>query len=130
LLDRQATKASLDLILDGVRGLDVWAARLVCRLERDFEPHAPTRAPGHVLAGVDQEPVEPGIEAVRIPQSAQVEPGVDQRVLDRILGSTIVANDEAGDGIEATDRRRRELREGVAIACSSPDDEVPIHLTT
>jgi hypothetical protein len=79
---------------------------------------------------MDQEPVQPGIEAVRIAKSAEVEPGVDQRVLDRILGSTIVANDEPGDGVEAADRRHRELREGVAIACSSPDDEVPIHLTT
>jgi hypothetical protein len=50
--------------------------------------------------------------------------------LDRILGSTIVTNDEPGDGVESTDRRRRELREGVAIARSSSNDEVPIHLTT
>ncbi len=102
----------------------------MCRLKWDLEPHPPAGAPGHVLTGVDQDPVQPGIEAVRIAESAQVEPGVDQRILDRILGSTIVANDESGDGVESTDRRRRELREGVAIACSSPDDEVPIHLTT
>jgi hypothetical protein len=60
------------------------------------------------VTGIDQEPVQPGIEPVRISQGGEVEPGIDQRVLDCVLGSAIVANDEPRDGVESTDRRRRE----------------------
>ena len=99
-------------------------------LQWHFDTPLTSGTPRDVVTGIDQEPVQPGVEPVRIPQGRQVEPGIDQRVLDRILGPAIVANDEPRNGVESADRRRREHGEGVAIACSSPDDDVPIHLTT
>ena len=57
----------------------------------------------------------------------QVSPGVDQRILHRILRSTLVTNNQSSDGFETAERARGELREGVAIACSCQDYEVSIY---
>ena len=48
-------------------------------------------------ADVDEEALEPRIEAVRIAESPQVTPGDHQRVLEGILGPIDVAQDPLGD---------------------------------
>jgi len=57
-----------------------------------------------VAAGVDQDPSEPGVEPVRIPEAAVVPPCSDERVVGRILSLLCVAEDqpsEAVGGIQA-----------------------------
>ena len=57
-------------------------------------------------ADVDEEALEPRIEAVRIAESAQVTPGDHQRVLEGILGPIDVAEDPLGDREEPVLRTR------------------------
>jgi len=79
------------------------------------------------VARPDEDPVEPGVEAIRIAERPDVEPRGDERVLDRILGPIVIADDEPGHAEEALDRARSKLREGVVIAFPGPDDEVSLH---
>ena len=37
-------------------------------------------------AGADQQPMEPGVEAIGVAERGQVTPGPDERVLDGVLG--------------------------------------------
>ena len=70
-------------------------------------------------AGADEQPVEPGVEAVRVAQRGQVTPGSDERLLDGVLGLVGVPEDEPGGGIQAGDRGACQLGEGVMIAPSA-----------
>ena len=92
--------------------------------------HLDDPAPGvaHLVdARADDEPAEPGVEAIGVAERGQVPPGARERLLDGVLGPFGIAGDHAGDGIEARDRGGRQAREGVAIASPRPDHEIPIH---
>ena len=52
------------------------------------------------MAGVDEQPVGPGLEPVRIPQRGQVPPRLEQRPLRRVLGQVRVAQDPARNRME------------------------------
>ena len=76
------------------------------RLQPD---HPDFNRPSHhtsalVGAGVDDQPVEPRIPAVRVAQFRQSLPGSDQRFLDRVLRPMRVAHDQPGKGVESVDR--------------------------
>ena len=79
------------------------------------------------MTGVDEQPVEPGLEPVRIPQVGQVSPRLEQRPLRRILGQVRVTQDPARDRMElvadASDQSVE--RRFVAVHCLL--DELPLH---
>ena len=52
-------------------------------------------------AGADQEPVQPGVEAIEIAERGQITPGPDERVLHRVLGLVRIPEDEPSGAIEA-----------------------------
>ena len=79
------------------------------------------------IAGVDQQAVEPGVEAVGIAQAGDVRPGGDERLLGRILGLRLVAEDQPGDDVEPADRDARQLSERIVIARHRPLHEIPLH---
>ena len=58
---------------------------------------------GLYVAGVDDEAVEPGIEAFGVAKGRQVAPGAEQRLLGRVLGAMRVAEDPVGERIAAID---------------------------
>ena len=58
----------------------------------------------------------PGLELVRVAKPGQRPPGLDEGVLDRVLGGVLVAQDHPRDRGEPADRARDELGEGVSIA--------------
>ena len=58
-----------------------------------------------VEAGVDGQPVEPGVEPVRVAKPGQVPPGPDQRLLDRVARELRVPEDEAGCRVQPRERR-------------------------
>ena len=70
-------------------------------------------------AGTDEQPVEPGVEAIGVAQRGQITPGPDERVLDGVLGLFRVPEDEPGGGIQPGDRGACQLGEGVMIALSA-----------
>src|SRR6185295_3028385 len=72
--------------------------------------------PRLVHAGVDEEAVEPGVESFGVAERWQVAPGAHEGLLGRVLAPFRVAQDEAGDCIEAGDRGSCQGGEGVMIA--------------
>ena len=78
-------------------------------------------------AGANDQPMQPGVEAVRIAESGQVTPGDHQRFLNGILGPVDVAEDPVGEREEAiaTDADQVGIRRHVSLPCSL--DEVSIH---
>jgi hypothetical protein len=58
---------------------------------------AVTLATGLCETDIDEDALEPRIEAVRIAEAAKVTPGDDERVLESVLGPIDVAEDPLGD---------------------------------
>ena len=98
------------------------------RHELDFD-RTSTSTPDEVEAGVGDEAMEPGVEAVGIAKSRQVPPGSDESVLDRVACELRVPEDEAGHLVQPHDGRAGELGEGVMIALRCSLDETSlVHL--
>ena len=70
----------------------------------------------HVDAGMDDEPMEPGIEPIGIAKLGQVPPGADEPLLDRVARELRVAEDQPGCRVQPRDGRADEHGEGVMIA--------------
>ena len=80
-------------------------------------------AAGRVHAGMEDESMEPGLEAIRIAKGRQAPPGADEALLDRVSRELGVPEDEAGRGIQPRDARAGKHGEGVMIASPGPLDE-------
>lgn len=79
-----------------------------------------------VEAGVHEEAMEPGIEAVRVTKPGQVPPRAQQGVLDGVACELRVAKDESRGRVQAGSGGRREHGEGVVIAPTGSLDESPL----
>ena len=64
-----------------------------------------------LVAGVDEQSSQPGIEAIGVTQGGDVTPREDERLLRGVLGPISVGEDEPGDGVELVDREADKLRE-------------------
>ena len=80
-----------------------------------------------VAAGVQEQPVEPGVEAIDVTECRQVPPAPDERLLDGVLCPVGIPEDESCSGIKSADRRACEHGEGVMIASLRPSHEIPLH---
>ena len=81
------------------------------RLQRD-ETYS-SSAPEPIPAPVDEDPVEPGLEPLRIPQPVQARPGALEGVAHRVLGLGGVGEQEPRDPIGAIHLVRRERDEAI-----------------
>lgn len=90
LLWGQATKATLQLVAHGGSVLGVTVPRRVRHGHRDLHDLALLDPPCFPIAGADEQPMEPGVEAVRVADGANVQPGGQERLLDGI-GRPVVA---------------------------------------
>ena len=95
----------------------------VDRGEFDLDRASPTMA-HEVEAGVDHQPVQPGVEAIRVTEPGQVPPGADEALLNRILGQVRVTKDQSGCCVQPPEGAIDELCEGVMIAPLRPVDEL------
>jgi hypothetical protein len=68
-----------------------------------------------------------GVPGIGVPQCAHVLRGRDDRILDRILGAIVIAEDEVSDTGEARRRYPHQLCEGIRIATLGPFDQVSLH---
>jgi len=126
LLRRQAAEGAIECVTvrDGVRRVGIGG-----RFEtNDLDPgcESPRRSSFRVTR-MNDEPVEPGIEASGVAERGQVAPSADERLLGRILGAVVIAQNPVGQGVAAVDGRRREGREGVAIPALRPLDDLDLH---
>ena len=80
------------------------------------------------VAGVDDESMEPAIEAVWIADRADVDPGGDQRLLDSVGGKVVATKDEAGRPMQTVERVGGQRRKGVVVAIAGAKDEISLHL--
>jgi hypothetical protein len=78
-------ESALELVAIDHRRLDAGDGGRVKGRELDIEAMAPESS-RLIDTGVDEHPVEPCVEQVRIPQRRQVAPGADESVLHRVLG--------------------------------------------
>ena len=78
-------------------------------------------------ADVDEEALEPRIEAVRIAEAPKVTPGDHQRVLEGILGPIDVAEDPLGGREEAVlaSADQVDVRRPIPVPCRL--DEIAVH---
>ncbi len=88
---------------------------------------SPFRTPCFAIAGSDEQAVEPGVEAVGVAETGDVDPGGDERLLGRILGLLLVAEDQPGDDVESVDRDACQLIERIPIPRHRPFHEIPLH---
>ena len=72
--------------------------------------------------------MEPGVEAIGIPERGQITPGADERVLDGVLRLFRVPEDEPGGGVQPGDRGACQHGEGVMVASPRSLHEVSLHL--
>src|SRR4051794_11113066 len=124
----EAAEAALELVAvrDGrchvVRGEEVDRSQ--------FHVDAMAPQPARLIdAGAVEQAVEPGAEAVWIAQRWQPTPGPDEGLLDSVLCSIRVAQDEPRGGIQPEERGVRKRGEGVMIAPSRSLHEFLLHLT-
>ena len=126
LLFVEVAEAALDLVTvgqdDGRVGCDP-----LDRHDRGLVPPAAPVAASLFIARVHEQTSQPGFEAVRIAESGQVAPRMDERFLGGVIRAGFVPQDEPGDGKEPTDRAARQLRERIPIACHGPFHEIPMH---
>jgi hypothetical protein len=77
---------------------------------------------------VDEDPVDPCLEAVQIAEMRKSSPGEDEGVLQRILGQTGVAQDPVGNDVERVADLVHQDGERFAITRAGSLDEVSIHV--
>jgi hypothetical protein len=92
----------------------------------DLDPVA-LGGPELITAGVEEDPVQPRVEAIDVAQAGQVPPAADERLLDGILCPVRVLEDESGRRVQPTARGASQHREGVMIAPARPLHEVSLH---
>ena len=126
VLDGELEEGTVDLVAIDDPGDIVARIGMIDPLDRDVE--APTTgATRLVSAGVDEEPMEPGIELRAIAKAAQVAPGSDESVLDRILRRIPVAEDPSCDRVQAVVCGGRESIECLVVAPLRAFDELGRH---
>jgi DNA-binding CsgD family transcriptional regulator len=79
---------------------------------------------------MDQDPSDPGFEAIGVSELRYPAPGQHEGVLQRVLGETRVAQDSLSHRIEAVADLVHQDCERLAIALASPLDQVSIHPET
>ena len=132
LVGRQPAEAALQLVAVGdppERVRLVPADRVgvgVVGEQPDDRPAAPLAA-GLRDAGPDDDPVRPGVETVRVAQPRQLVPDRDQRLLQRILGEVVVAQDPVGGREQAAGRQAHQRLEGLLVATRRSRYEVTLH---
>ena len=128
LLGLEPAEATLELVAVGDRRRRV-GDRGWCREigDVDVEMTAPN-PPDLIDAGVHQQSMQPGVEAIRVAQRGQITPGTDKGVLDGVRRTIRIPEHEPGGRVEAGDRGACQLGEGVMIASPRSLHEVTLHV--
>src|SRR5262249_4777234 len=109
-------------VLDLVRDCRAMAARVELGVEGDLADARPAAQLG--AAGVDDDPLEPGVEVARLAQLAQLPPGRDERLLDRVPRVGVVAEDRPGRPERPVQLARDDALEGGLVAGGGAADEL------
>ena len=127
LFGRQAMKTSIQLVAHSGHVLGVAVAAGVRSGHVDLHDRAMLDPPGLPIAGMDEQPMQPGIEAVGVPDGANVQPRGKERLLDSIGRQVVTSQDEPRGSVQPIERIGGERREGVVVAIPRAKDEVSLH---
>ena len=121
----QSTEAALELFAVGESGTAVG----LCRFGMDnadvgLEPPSMASLVG---ACIDEQAMQPRIEAVRVADLVQVSPRVGQGGLDSVLGIVGIAQDQASDRVEPIDSGRGKDLECLVVPVPCRLDECSLH---
>src|SRR5438094_7809890 len=127
LLGWQPPESAFELVPVGHRERVVRDSRSVDRQETDVRAPGAHSA-GLAVAGMNQEPLQPGVEEIRISEPPQPAPGDHQRLLNGILGSGDIPENSIRDGEEPVPARTSQDGKRLPVALLSLLHEVAIHL--
>jgi len=126
LLDRELQERPLELVTVDELSEAILERRLFEHVDDDLHrPSAPL--PNLVLAGIDEQPMQPSVEAVAIAQTAKVTPGPDERVLHGIFRGIPIAEDPPRDRVQAVVCGGREGIKCLVVAPLCALDELGRH---
>jgi hypothetical protein len=77
---------------------------------------------------MDEDPVNPSLEAIDVPELRESSPGENEGVLQGVLGEAGIAQDPEGDRVERVADLVHQDGERLAVTPSGLFDEVSIHL--
>ena len=126
VLRRQLPECALQGIAIVDRDDFVRSARSVDR-ERPDVGAPPLVSAVLLVTGVDEEPMEPDLEALRVTQPRKLTPGKEECLLDGVLGPLDIAKDPVRDGVAAVTVEVDERGEGVVVACPRSLDQPRSH---
>src|SRR4029079_11206624 len=89
----------------------------------DLADAAPAPGAIRLASGVHGDPLEPGVEALRIADLADLPPRRDERVLGGVAGIGLVAEDRVGQAVDGIHTNADELLERVEVALAGSVDE-------
>ena len=131
LIDGETTQlASEQVPIDHRAGEVVGARRLRVGLHVQLDQVPALLRACQPVAGAHRGAIEPGVPRVRITDGTDVPPREDECFLDRILGTILVAQDEAGDAAQSGERASHQDGEGLVITRSCSFDELSLHVIT
>ena len=128
LLDREPLEGALELFAGFDCQVLVWPVLGLSR-EKPDRPRPTSALPGLGVAGVGEDPVEPRLEALGIPQGADLAPGGQQRGLDSVVRKVEIAQDPERDRHASVAGQASQGVEGLSIALLRLDDQCCVHPT-
>ena len=126
MLDGKLEEGSFQLVSVGELGDVVARLRPFDRQGRQLDG-APEGSPDLVSAGVDEEPVQPGVEGAGVAQAPDLPPGLDEGVLDGILRGIPIAQDASRDRVQPVVCGGREGIERLVVASLCAFDESDVN---
>ena len=82
------------------------------------------------IAGANEQPMAPGLEAIGVSQGGQIPPRVEEGLLGGVLGQAGVTQDPACHRVHGVADASDERVEGLFIAVHRPLDELALHVFT
>jgi hypothetical protein len=125
MLGLQAPEAPFELVAIP-EGADVIGRRRLSSDELDLPGKSTTVSP-LVVAGVDDQPVQPRVPTLWVAQTRKLSPGVLEGFLDGVFREVRIPEDQPGNGVEAVGGSGREDLEGLVVAASCRLDEIALH---
>ena len=127
LIDREPAERALQFVSVGDDGHPVRGRRPIHWQDSDLRPPVPGPL-RLVVAGVDEDAMDPRLEALRFPKPRDPAPGENEGVLQRVLGESRVAQDPLGHRIQRVADLVHQDGERLAVTLAGLLDEVSIHL--
>ena len=127
LVDREPAERPLQFVAVGQGGTAVRGRWPVDGQDPDIR--RPVACPLRlVVAGVDEDAMDPRLEPLGFPQVREPAPGEHEGVLQRVLGQTRIAQDPLSHREERIADLVHQDGEGLTIAPTGLFDEVSIHI--